>query len=171
MTRSSRQLRRAAAALGLTACLAVPTAVMASSTSTAGGVSQQAVQAVGADLAATLTAAEQDHWGLAPSSPSSPAATAQGRQDLETALDALAQSADAAAGQVEVTDVAVSIDRTSVRSAPDGTVTVTYDVHFARDVAELAAAEDWEEVIPYVVILSPAGEITSLEVQDRAADL
>ncbi|MFC7403075.1 hypothetical protein [Citricoccus sp. GCM10030269] len=138
-----------------------------------------AVDHVGLDLAAALESSEKQNWRV-------PATASTMRMNFSRAAtrqwDTIQANLRARAldsrGLVHVAGVEVSIANSAVissassaagssagSSAPS-TTAVIYDVHFSRDVAELSAREDWEEVVPYTLELSPTGQVTAMTVQE-----
>lgn len=151
---------------GLIAGTAIPAPAVAS-TGTRPVTPISVTNSAGADLAVTLESTEKQNWGLTPTLPPTPLKlTTTAAQQLTTVKTDLRTSATDSRGLVDVAGVDVSIsDSIVVASSPTST-TVAYDVHFVRDVVELPAGEDWEEVMSYTLELSATGQVIKMTVQD-----
>jgi len=68
--------------------------------------------------------------------------------------------------EVNVESSSVSVTGMDITEESTEGTTVVYDMEFVRDVAELPQDEDWVEIIPYEVDISPAGAISAIVAQD-----
>lgn len=151
---------------GLIAGAGLPATALAS-TGTTPVTPTAVIDRAGVDLASTLEATEKQNWGLTPTLPATPLKlTTTAAQQLTTVKTDLRTSATDSRGLVDVAGVDVSISDSIVVASSSTSTTVAYDVHFVRDVVELPAGEDWEEVIPYTLELSATGQVIKMTVQD-----